>query len=76
MNSPSIQMEPKLAIDGGTEGLDHYRRLFAQLARQHQPPQFVLTESLPPQHKKLAQIATAQGYKLKASQDFVQVFAT
>jgi len=30
-NSPSIQKEPKLALLAGTDGLDCYRRLFAQI---------------------------------------------
>ena len=67
--------EPKIAIYGGQDGLDHYRRLFSQLARQHKPSQFVLTEALPPQHQKLAEIAAEHGYDLRASQDFIQVFA-
>lgn len=74
MTSPSIKMEPKLAIDGGQDGLDHYRRLFAQVSRQHSPPRFILTEALPPQHEALSKIAGEQGYQLKASQDFIQVF--
>jgi len=31
-NSPSIKREPRLALDGGTDGLKYYRRLFTQLA--------------------------------------------
>jgi len=76
MTSPSIKMEPRLAIDGGKDGLDHYRRLFAQAARQQMPPGFVITEALPPQHEVLAQIASQQGYRLTAGQDFIQVFAS
>jgi release factor glutamine methyltransferase len=75
MTSPSIKMEPQLAIDGGSDGLDHYRRLFVQLARQHRPPAFVLTESLPPQHQDLASVASAQKYELRATQDLIQVFS-
>lgn len=74
MTSPSIKMEPKLAIDGGNDGLDHYRRLFTQLSRQHHQPAFVLTEALPPQHEKLALVAGEHGYTLRASQDLIQVF--
>lgn len=67
-------MEPRIAIFGGADGLDHYRRLFAQLAKQTSPAQFVLSECLPPQHEALAKIAGTHGYKLQASQDFIQVF--
>jgi HemK-like putative methylase len=74
MTSPSIKMEPRLAIDGGKDGLDHYRRLFAQLNRQHFSPRYVLTEALPPQHGDLTKIASAQGYQSSDNQDLIQVF--
>jgi release factor glutamine methyltransferase len=32
-DSPSIAREPKLALDGGSDGLKYYRRLFSQLAK-------------------------------------------
>ena len=67
-------MEPRIAIFGGKDGLDLYRRLFGQLKDMADKPKFVLTESLPPQHDKLAEIATASGYRLKESKDFIQVF--
>lgn len=68
-------MEPRIAIFGGADGLDHYRRMFAQLAKQAHPAHFVFTECLPPQHAALAQIAADNGYILKATQDFIQVFS-
>lgn len=74
MTSPSIKLEPRLAIDGGKDGLDHYRRLFAQLNRQRFPPRYVLTEALPPQHESLIQIAAVTGYQLSTKQDLIQVF--
>lgn len=72
---PSVLMEPKIAIVGGSDGLDYYRRLFSQLHRMDKPPQFILTEALPPQHLKLAQIADQASYDLLDSQDFIQVFS-
>ena len=66
--------EPKIAIDGGQDGLDLYRRMFKQLNRFTWKPKYVLTESLPPQHPKLAGIAAKHGYKLTQTQDFIQVF--
>ncbi|MBI4034550.1 peptide chain release factor N(5)-glutamine methyltransferase, partial [Candidatus Saccharibacteria bacterium] len=47
--------EPKQAIFGGPDGLDVYRWLFEQLIDSEMAIDVVLTESMPPQHKKLAQ---------------------
>jgi release factor glutamine methyltransferase len=66
--------EPKIAIFGGKDGLDVYRKLFAQLERFTWKPKFVLTEALPPQHQKLADIAAQHGFRLHLSEDFIQVF--
>jgi release factor glutamine methyltransferase len=66
--------EPKIAIFGGPDGLDLYRKLFEQIAHLKEKPLFVLTESLPFQHKKLAQIAAKSGYKKLKEEDFIQFF--
>ena len=67
-------MEPRLAIFGGRDGLNVYHRLFIQLQPLKTQPRFILTESMPPQHKKLAQIARSSGFKLKTTEDFIQLF--
>ncbi len=64
--------EPKLAIFGGLDGLDLYRRLFEQL---NNLSPYVVTESLPSQHKQLAQIAKKAGYTSRKSEDFIQIFS-
>ena len=66
--------EPRIAIFGGADGLDIYRKLFHQLARFTWKPRYILTESLPPQHENLAQIAHGHGYRLLKTQDFIQVY--
>ncbi len=66
--------EPRIAIFGGQDGLELYRQLFVQLERFTWKPRYVLTESLPPQHLKLAAIAAAHGFSLSQTQDFVQLF--
>jgi release factor glutamine methyltransferase len=66
--------EPKHAIYGGKDGLDLYRRLFEQISSSTTKPLYVLTESLPPQHTKLAKIAVKAGYKQTRVDDFIQVF--
>lgn len=62
--------EPRLAIFGGPDGLELYRRLFDGLAAP-----YVLAEALPPQHEALATIAAKAGYEQVSQQDFIQVFA-
>jgi len=66
--------EPRLAIFGGPDGLDLYRRLFAQAQASSKQPLYILTEALPPQHSALETIAAACGYRLHAHEDFIQVF--
>lgn len=67
-------MEPRIAIFGGKDGLDLYRRLFEQIKKLPARPEYVFTESLPPQHVKLAEIAKKASYKLTKSQDFIQLY--
>jgi len=67
--------EPKIAIFGGKDGLDVYRKLFAQLARFTWKPSYVFTEALPPQHERMAEVAASYRFNLKKSDDFIQVFA-
>ncbi len=81
----SAMFEPKLAIFGGPDGLDLYRRLFSQIKNANNPydrmksyrsgARYVLTESLPFQHEKLTKIAEQSGYTLVTTDDFIQVFA-
>lgn len=67
--------EPRMAIFGGPDGLDVYRRLFKQLKIRSSKPLLILTEALPPQHVVLQAIASQSGYELLVSEDFIQVFA-
>lgn len=66
--------EPPIAIFGGPDGLDLYRKLFKQIENLSKRPLYLLCESLPPQHADLAQIAKVSGYKLRQTEDFIQVF--
>lgn len=68
--------EPRIAIFGGKDGLDVYRKLFHQLQRFTWKPKYILTEALPPQHEQLAAIAAAHDFKQLQSRDFIQVFIT
>lgn len=66
--------EPRIAIFGGLDGLDLYRKMFEQLQSRAKPIHYVLTESLPLQHKELINIAQMHGYALQQTDDFIQVF--
>lgn len=66
--------EPRIAIFGGSDGLELYRQMFKQLAGSTAPASVVLTESLPFQHEALNLIAQESGYVLLTSQDLIQVF--
>jgi len=66
--------EPRLAIFGGPDGLNVYRRLFKQTQALSKQPLYILTEALPPQHARLSAIAEQSGYELSATEDFIQVF--
>lgn len=67
-------MEPRIAIFGGGDGLDIYRRLFEQLARFSWQPNYILAESLPNQHKILSDLAGQYRFEVSASEGFIQVF--
>ena len=66
--------EPKIAIFGGPDGLDLYRKLFKQIHKLTKQPLYILAESLPPQHDALTRIAGQHGYQLERTNDFIQVF--
>lgn len=73
INQAAMQ-EPPIAIFGGEDGLDPYRKLFAQAAGFSERPKYILTESLPPQHRQLAFIAARHGFRQTQEDDFIQVF--
>jgi release factor glutamine methyltransferase len=66
--------EPKIALFGGKDGLDLYKRLFDQIGNLQEQPLYLLIESLPAQHGELDKIAAQTGYKLQMTKDFIQLF--
>lgn len=67
--------EPQVAIFGGPDGLDIYRRLFKQVSELKKQPLYILIEALPPQQDSLRTMAARTGYGLENTDDFIQVFA-
>lgn len=66
--------EPKLAIFGGLDGLDLYRKLFTQIGKRSKRPLFLLLESFPSQHRGLQRYARSVGYKLLKTDGFIQAY--
>jgi len=66
--------EPPLALFGGPDGLDLYRRVWQQLAERPTVPRYVLTEALPSQHAELAAIAASHGFTLARDDRYIQQF--
>ncbi len=67
--------EPKLALFSGQDGLDHYHAFFDQLSGLPALPRTIIIEAEPHQHNELNHLAASQGYALKKSEGFVQLFA-
>lgn len=68
--------EPRIAIFGGPDGMDLYRRMFSQMDALLHKPGYIITESLPPHHGVLKDIAATHGYRQHQAQDFIQVFVS
>jgi release factor glutamine methyltransferase len=66
--------EPKIAIFGGRDGLDVYRKMFVDLNNDTRPPLYILSEALPVQHMELEKLANAAGYYCIREDDFIQTF--
>lgn len=67
--------EPRLAIFGGQDGLDLYRKLFKQIAERSVRPKMILCESLPNQHQALSDLARGYGFTCSEEEDFIQLFS-
>lgn len=70
----AAMMEPRIAIFGGPDGLDIYRKLFDQLTNLPENPTYILTESLPFQHTELSKVAERHHYQQLRRVDLIQVF--
>lgn len=73
INEAALQ-EPRIAIFGGTDGLELYRKMFKQIDSFGLKPGLIFTESLPFQHDELTRIAVQSGYRQSRKEDFIQLF--
>lgn len=74
ITSPEITKEPAGALFSGSEGLDHYKRLWNQIAQLKNKPFLLITESLKNQHKDMEKMAKKTGYNITRKDGLVQVF--
>lgn len=74
--NPAAKHEPKQALYSGSDGLNHYRKLWQQIAARGDKPAYVILEALPDQHAHLAEFAQSAGYALADAKDFALSFST
>ncbi|MBC7546374.1 peptide chain release factor N(5)-glutamine methyltransferase [Candidatus Saccharibacteria bacterium] len=70
----AAKFEPAIALFGGSDGLDLYRRLFDQIKNVENKPLYILFESLESQHIEITKLVRDNGYSLSNSRDLIQVF--
>ena len=66
--------EPSLALFGGSDGLELYKKLCAQLMVFEHKPTTIITESLVMQHPALTELMKATGYNLVSADGLAQCF--
>lgn len=74
ITSPEITQEPAIALFSGTDGLDHYRKFWLQIAALPKKPIYILTESLESQHEHIISLASEAGYTLDNTSLLIQQF--
>ncbi len=73
--SAEVLKEPKSALFSGSDGLDHYRRLFVNLKPYLDKNGYLILESEPSQQPELVKLAEAVGFKIIERSGFCTVFA-
>ncbi len=68
--SSEVQCEPRIALDGGTDGLDFYRRFICQLAHRMKPEAVMFLEIGFDQHERIRALCQNQGLKCSFHTDF------
>lgn len=69
-----IRQEPKIALDGGPDGLAVYHDLFSQIKARNNKPRYILTESLVKQHAAMVTMARSCGYVPQRTIGLIQLF--
>jgi len=65
----ALAFEPRLALDGGADGLDAYRTLFAEARRHLNAGGALLVEHGADQRAELAALAALHGWRVSAAHD-------
>jgi release factor glutamine methyltransferase len=65
----TLQFEPRLALDGGADGLDAYRALLGGAAPHLVARRVLLLEHGHEQRVELTQLAVASGWRVVAAHD-------
>lgn len=68
---PEVGYEPKVALLGGEDGLDLYRKFFKDIKPHLRPASFVLIEADPWQHADLIDLAATAGLVLLQDDYFI-----
>lgn len=72
--APEVQAEPRLALDGGADGLSFYRRLIQEAAAFLRPEGFLALEAGDGAAEPLKEMALAHGWKvLEAASDLAGI---
>lgn len=70
--SAAVAHEPAIALYAGSDGLDAYRTLFAQVPSTS--VNYIITESLLEQHSELEKIAQSYGFTVSDQKNLIHVF--
>jgi release factor glutamine methyltransferase len=71
---PEVKREPAVALFGGPDGLDIYRKLLASINDHLTPGGFLMTECDPWQHEALTELCHQQNLNTLEDSYFIQVF--
>lgn len=68
---PELDFEPSIALFGGSDGLELYRKFFEGLSSHTTADSLILIEAGPTQRLELANLASANGYTLTPISEYI-----